>query len=190
MKNRLLICVIGGSGSGKSTLENEIVLIDGFSKAISSTTRQKRDGEVDGREYYFLSDAEFDKLKNDNKLLENVEFAGNKYGLSVDEMFKNEDHLVFVVETGGLRQILNYVELNSIDITPVVVFMDITDKERFKNMLKRGDNPVSIQERFKHDNISQDFKKSGIKSDIKVSKLTESTTETVIKDIQEFLKLI
>jgi len=188
---KLLICIVGGSGSGKSTLEDEIIIHDSFSKAISCTTRTKRDGEHNGREYYFLSDDEFNEAKANNELLENVTFAGNQYGLSKHEFNKNNDNLVFVVEPNGLNQILNYIDTsNDMNIKPIIIYMDIPEKERFKNMVKRGDNPIDIQERLKAETIIEDFEKFGFNPDIKVSKLNENVSEIVMEDIYKIIEIL
>lgn len=190
MDTKVLVCIVGGSGSGKSTLEDEIIIHDGFSKAISTTTRERREGEHDGREYYFVSTKQFDELLSNNELLENVSFAGNNYGLSKSEFYKNNDHLVFVVEPNGLDQILKYIETNKLDIAPLIIFSDITEKERFKNMIKRGDNPVKIQERLKAETIVDDFKEFGFTPNIKITKLTPNTSEIVMEDIYKFINLL
>ena len=190
MKNRILVCIIGGSGSGKSTLEDEIIIHDGFTKAISTTTRARRDGEHDGREYHFVDIPTFENLQKDNMLLESINFAGNYYGLTTNEFNKTTDHLVFVVEPNGYIQITKYISENNISVTPIVIYMDIPEKERFKNMVKRGDNPIAIQERLKAETIVSDFKKFEIKHDIRVTKLHSSIIETVMADIYKAIDLL
>ena len=59
---------------------------DRFAVARSATTRQRRDGEVDGREYFFLSDAEFQRLVDAGEFLEHVGYAGGRYGTLVSEV--------------------------------------------------------------------------------------------------------
>ena len=190
MKNRILVCIIGGSGSGKSTLEDEIIIHDGFTKAISTTTRARRDGEHDGREYHFVDIPTFENLQKNNMLLESINFAGNYYGLTTNEFNKTTDHLVFVVEPNGYMQITKYISENNISVTPIVIYMDIPEKERFKNMVKRGDNPIAIQERLKAETIVSDFKKFEIKHDIRVTKLHSSIIETVMADIYKAIDLL
>ena len=190
MKNRILVCIIGGSGSGKSTLEDEIIIHDGFTKAISTTTRARRDGEHDGREYHFVDIPTFENLQKNNMLLESINFAGNYYGLTTNEFNKTTDHLVFVVEPNGYMQITKYISENNIPVTPIVIYMDIPEKERFKNMVKRGDNPFAIQERLKAETIVSDFKKFEIKHDIRVTKLHSSIIETVMADIYKAIDLL
>lgn len=187
---KLLICIVGGSGSGKSTLEDEIIIHDGFRKAISHATRAKRDGEHNGREYHFVSEEEFASFVDNNEMLENVSFAGNSYGLSKKEFDKNSDHLVFVVEPNGLEQITKYIDDNKLDVQPLIIYMNITEKERFKNMVKRGDNPVAIQERLRQETIIEDFQVLGVEPQITVSKLTEGISETVVEDINKYIELI
>jgi len=71
----------GPSGVGKSTVAAELrrrhpdIWI-----SVSVTTRKPRPGEVDGREYHFVDEREFDRLVAAGELLEWAEFAGNKYG--------------------------------------------------------------------------------------------------------------
>jgi len=80
-KNSRLTVLSGPSGVGKSTVVAELrrrspeIWI-----SVSVTTRRPRPGEVDGREYYFVSRAEFDRMVSAGALLEWAEFAGNKYG--------------------------------------------------------------------------------------------------------------
>ena len=183
---QLLICIVGGSGSGKSHLENELCEIDGYKKAISHTTRLKRDGEVNGREYHFMSDEEFASLE----LLESVTFSGNKYGLSVSEFNKTENHLVFVVEPNGLNQIKKHIKDNDLPIVPITIYMDIKYKDRFKNMVKRGDNPIDIQERLANETIVEDFIEFGNKPEIVVKNLNEKTSKVVKEDIDEIIKIL
>jgi len=190
MKDKILLCIVGGSGSGKSTLEDKIIIHDGFTKCVSTTTRTRRDGEHNGREYNFVTQTEFDRLINENKLVEHVTFAGNSYGLTVDEFEKNDNHLVFVVEPNGLKQIMKYISKNELNITPFIIFMDITEKERFKNMVKRGDNPISIQERLKAETIVEDFKNHGFEPAVRVSKLNPTIDETVMEDIYKAIQII
>lgn len=187
---RLLIAIVGGSGSGKSTLEDEIIMHDGFRKAISYTTRDRRDGEHNGREYHFVTKELFDKSVKNNEMLENVEFAGNHYGLSKKEFEKNSDHLVFVVEPNGLNQILEYIDTNNLEVEPLIIYMDINEKERFKNMVKRGDNPVAIQERLKQETIVSDFAEYNIEPQIIISKLSDTMSETVVEDIYKYIDFI
>ncbi len=188
MKKRALICIIGGSGSGKSTLEDEIVIHDGFSKVISTTTRKKRDGEHNGREYHFVDIQTFKNIEAQNELLESIEFSNNFYGLTKSEFNKTTDNLVFVVEPHGFVQISNYIADNNLNIETIVVFMNISEKERFKNMVKRGDSPISIQDRLQNEKIVEDFNNFGIIPNIAVTTLNENTHKKIMNSIIKIIE--
>ena len=61
MSNNKIICVIGKAAVGKDTLVNELLKDNQYRKAISYTTRPKRAGEIDGKDYYFISLEEFNR---------------------------------------------------------------------------------------------------------------------------------
>ena len=76
-----LTVLSGPSGVGKSTVIAELRrCCPELWLSVSVTTRPPRAGEVDGREYYFVDDKEFDRMVAEGELLEWAEFAGNKYG--------------------------------------------------------------------------------------------------------------
>ena len=115
MKKRgLLIIMSGPSGVGKGTIREELMKKDDLNLhySVSMTTRGMRPGEVNGREYYFVSREEFDQnIKNDN-LLEWAEFVGNRYGTPRDkvEQMRNEGKNVMLeIEVNGTAQVLNKV---------------------------------------------------------------------------------
>ena len=67
--------VTGTSGAGKGTLEKELLSrMPELELAVSATTRERREGEEDGREYWFISDSEFDEKLTAGEFLEYVEF--------------------------------------------------------------------------------------------------------------------
>lgn len=166
-----IIVLIGASGSGKSTLEKGLVEFNPnqYYKAVSVTTRPIRveDGEKDGVTYYYVSPEEFDQ----QDLLESVEFAGNKYGLPASEIHSEKDTVV-VVEPHGAKQILEYIKEHSLEVEPLIVYFDIPEGIRRKNMLKRGDSLESVEKRLSADTIVQDWKESGLKADLTIKKLT------------------
>jgi len=184
MKTKLLICIIGGSGSGKSTLADEIIIHDGFSKVVSTTTRPRREGEHDGREYHFVDVETFKQMEKDDQFIETVYFSGNYYGMSKSEFFKNEDTLVFTIEPNGYMNVVKYIENHKLNMSVLVIFMDIPEKERFKNMVKRGDNPFVIQERLRTETIITDFKSYEITPDIRVVKLRPNIAVSIIESIK------
>ena len=77
----ILIVVSGFAGSGKGTLMKEIMeQYDNYALSISATTRKPRGTEVDGKEYFFKSVEEFEKMIAEGELIEYANYVGNYYG--------------------------------------------------------------------------------------------------------------
>ena len=85
--------VTGTSGAGKGTLEKALLVqIPGLALAVSATTRERREGEEDGREYWFISDEEFDEKLRAGEFLEYVEFPwGQRSGTLRSEIDRIQD---------------------------------------------------------------------------------------------------
>ncbi|MDQ8055367.1 guanylate kinase [Bacillus velezensis] len=113
MKERgLLIVLSGPSGVGKGTVRQAIFSQQDtkFEYSISVTTRNPREGEVDGVDYFFKSRDEFERMIENNKLLEWAEYVGNYYGTPIDyvEQTLQEGKDVFLeIEVQGALQVRN-----------------------------------------------------------------------------------
>ena len=107
----LLIILSSPSGAGKSTLAQRIKLWDAncvFS--ISATTRKRREGEQDGKDYYFISEDEFHKKVSNSEMLEHAEVFGNLYGSPISPVLYSIDNgkdVLFDVDWQGSQQIKN-----------------------------------------------------------------------------------
>jgi guanylate kinase len=91
----LVVVVTGTSGAGKGTLEKMLLarMPDMFELAVSATTRARRPTEEHGREYYFLSEREFDRLVEDDEFLEYVELPwGARSGTLRSEIDRIQGH--------------------------------------------------------------------------------------------------
>ena len=83
----LLVVVSAPSGAGKSTLcENVRAALPSASRAVTCTTREPRDGEADGVDYYFLGEEEFLARVESGEFLENAVVHGNHYGVLKSEL--------------------------------------------------------------------------------------------------------
>ena len=77
----ILIVVSGFSGSGKGTLMKKMLeTYDNYALSISMTTRSPREGEVDGREYFFTNKEDFEQKISENQLIEYACYCENYYG--------------------------------------------------------------------------------------------------------------
>lgn len=135
MKNKGLLLVISGfSGAGKGTVMKEIMKkYDDYALSISATTRLPREGEVDGREYFFKTVEQFKQMINENKLIEYANYVGNYYGTPKEYV---ENHL----ETG--KNVILEIEiqgaLNIKKLYPDAVLMFIMppDAKELENRLR------------------------------------------------------
>lgn len=110
MKNRGILAVVSGfSGSGKGTIMKELLQqYDNYALSISATTRQPREGEVHGREYFFLSKEEFEQLIKEEKLIEYAQYVGNYYGTPssfVEEQRNAGKDVILEIEVQGALQV-------------------------------------------------------------------------------------
>ena len=107
MDRGLLIVISGASGTGKGTVCKKLLADTPIVYSISATTRKPRQGEVDGREYYFLSVDEFKQWIADEKFLEYAEVYGNFYGTPLnkinEQLNRGEDVLLEIDVQGALN---------------------------------------------------------------------------------------
>ena len=114
MKKGLLIILSGPSGVGKGTIRRYIM--DNFnlklSYSISMTTRPRREKEVEGVDYYFVSNEEFDRNIKENNFLEWEEFVGNRYGTpkdKVEELRNKGKHVLLEIEVNGAKEVMSKI---------------------------------------------------------------------------------
>ena len=107
----LLLILSSPSGAGKTTLTRRLMVWDPAIRfSISATTRAPRPGEADGREYYFRSRAEFERMVAADEMLEHAEVFGNFYGspkAPVQAAMDEGRDTVFDIDWQGGQQIGN-----------------------------------------------------------------------------------
>lgn len=103
-----LLVLSGPGGVGKSTVAKKLREAGDFWVSVSATTRQPRVNEVDGHDYYFVSDDEFTRMVNADEFLEWAEFAGNRYGTpqeKVEEALLLGRNVLLEIEIAGAKQV-------------------------------------------------------------------------------------
>lgn len=101
--------ITGPSGVGKGTLIRELLQrVPDLELSVSATTRQPRDGEVDGRDYHFLTPEKFDERIEAEDFLEFATYSGNLYGTlrsEVERRLAGGHSVVLEIEVQGARQV-------------------------------------------------------------------------------------
>ncbi len=144
-KGRLVI-ISGPSGSGKTTICNQLMENSRIRRSISYTTREPREGEKEGIDYHFTKKSEFEKLIDENKLVEHAEYCGSLYGTPVEpikEAIKNGKIFILAIDVKGALQVMKKIsEVTSIFIMPPD---DETLRQRLRERLT--DSDIDIHKR-------------------------------------------
>jgi len=136
----IIVILSSPSGAGKTSLVKEISSNNNFSISVSHTTRKPRNNELDGIDYYFVTQNEFKKLISKKKFLEYAEVFNHYYGSSKDIVFKKLDkgqNVIFDIDWQGTEQIkqkkLKYKIITIFILPP-------SRKELFNRLLNRDLN--------------------------------------------------
>jgi len=105
----ILYIISAPSGSGKSTLVNELrSIVPNLDFSVSYTTRPPRGSEQNGREYYFVTRPEFERMLAEDKFLEHAEVFGNYYGTAcrfLDDAKRTGKDLLLDIDVQGAAQV-------------------------------------------------------------------------------------
>ena len=166
-----LFVISSPSGGGKTSLINKLFEDSrsmNFKKSISDTTRQKREGDINGRDYYFLSEKEFkDKIKKE----EYVEYAtvfGNFYGTSKNEIKTkyNNSNLVLELDWQGayaVKKLFDDAKLIFLvppsldDLKQRLIKRNLDSSESIENRLSEAKKEISKSEMYDFLVLNDDF---------------------------------
>ena len=126
MNKGILVVVSGFSGAGKGTVMKRLMeKYDGYALSVSATTRKPRPGEEDGREYFFRTRDEFEKLIEEDALLEYARYVENYYGTPrsyVEEQLQAGRNVILEIEIQGAMKIKEKIpEALLVFVTPPTV---------------------------------------------------------------------
>jgi len=180
MKNGLLIILAAPSGTGKSTICKELIKNNkNWNFSVSVTTRKPRDGEIDEKDYKFISNSEFEHFVKFGDFIEWEIVHGNKYGTLwsvVDDALDNKKVMILDIDVKGAMSIyeehpdetilifieppgLNIVEQKEI-LNERLVKRGNEQELAIKHRLKRFETEMEFKEKFSHHFVNENLKKT------------------------------
>ncbi|MBW4580114.1 MAG: guanylate kinase [Tildeniella nuda ZEHNDER 1965/U140] len=168
-----LIVLTGPSGVGKGTLLRSLIQRHPeLYLSVSVTTRSPRPGEIDGKNYYFVTRSTFERMVASGELLEWAEFAGNFYGTprhAVEEQIRDGRRVILEIELQGARQIRqNFPDALQIFILPPSL-LELEDRIRSRaqdseeaiiRRLQRARTEINAADEFDTCIVNDDFAKA------------------------------
>lgn len=174
-KGRIII-ISGPSGVGKKTIIDKFINKPELNLcySVSMTTRKPRDGEIDGVDYYFVSNEEFTKKIQNNEFLEWAEFSDNKYGTPLKKVFEKIDEgknvilEIEVVGAMGVMSKLNKTSYNSIFIVPPSIeelerrlkFRNTETPEKIKKRIERAKVEINTTDSYEYVVLNDDAQRA------------------------------
>ena len=145
----IMVILSSPSGAGKTTITKKIQQkYQSFKISVSHTTRKPRPNEIDGVDYYFVSQEKFKKLVSEGKFYEYAKIFDNYYGTlkeTVNEMIKKND-IIFDIDWQGTQQLSKFKNLKLIKIYLIPPNKD----ELRERLIKRNqDSPQEVERRYK-----------------------------------------
>ena len=156
-EENIVIFIVGGSGTGKSTVAEEMVKRGLFEKVTTCTTRNPREGEIDGVHYHFLNKEKlFDLYKNDELIEDPTEFSGNYYGCPKSSLMIGKP-VVAIIEYEGVKKA--FENLKNENIKPYYVFLEPLSEKEIKNRLstRKGATEKELKERLAAREIEKEW---------------------------------
>ncbi len=158
MSGKLLV-ISGLSAAGKGTIAKELVSrFDNYVLSISATTREKRGGEVEGKDYFFVSADEFTKMIKNSELLEYANYVNNYYGTPkkyVEEMIRDGKNVILEIEMQGALQVKKIYK----DAVLIFFLPKDAKTQRERLVYRNRETAEQIEERVRQSLIDAEYAK-------------------------------
>ena len=148
----MIYIITGPSGVGKNTIIEAMSTDLDFYFSVSHTTRPQREGEVDGKDYHFVTEEEFKSLVDENLMIEYEQYGGFYYGTSKKEILKESNIILLDLEVNGATKLLSENE------EFIGIFIDIDDYELVKRLKNRGHDQNFIDKRMQLASLQREKK--------------------------------
>lgn len=206
-KRGALIVVSGFAGSGKGTITKELIKrYDNYKFSVSATTRNPRPGEVDGKDYFFVSREQFENMIEKGELLEYTEYVGNYYGTPksfVEKMLNEGNDVLLEIEyIGAFNAKKVFPEAVLVFLTPPSV-QEVYNRLKGRNTeteevilkrIARGKEEAGIMDKYDYIIVNNDIEESiaELHNTVQCSKNAALRNKSFIEELKlefdEFLK--
>ncbi len=150
----LMLVLSSPSGAGKSTIARNLLRDDpSISLSVSVTTRARRGSEIDGKDYHFISEDEFELMRDNNKLLEWAEVHGNFYGTPFEPVQAAMDEgrdMLFDIDWQGALQMF---EAARADIVSIFILPPSMEELRNRLIRRAEDSEDVINQRLENSRV-------------------------------------
>ena len=199
-KDGIIVVLSSPSGAGKTTLVKKIAEENNFNISISHTTRKPRTNEVNGKDYFFVSEEEFENLIKNKEFIEYAKVFENYYGSSKKKVFENlkkGENVIFDIDWQGTEQIkkqqLSYKLVTLFILPPSKTELfnrlrnrDMKDKNIVEKRMKQFNDDIEHWKNYDfvviNDNLEKCYKEIITYIHKKINKLDTEYDENKIKD--------
>jgi guanylate kinase len=141
----MLVVLSGSSGVGKNTIIQALLKkYNDFGTYVTCTTRNKRDGEVDGINYHFLTDKEFNDKISSGDILEHEDIHEHRYGTSKQEILNSLNKYKVVIKDVGVEGAFN-LKNKLKDIKVVTIFLTNTKEVLKQRLIGRNEKDIELR---------------------------------------------
>ena len=179
----MAIIIFGKTASGKSRIVDELVK-QGYKKIVTTTTRPTRKGEIDGVDYNFISEEEYEQLINTRYFAEWKKYDTAEgvwyYGSPLDEISRSDNKSIVILTPDGYRDIKDELDDH------IAIYIYANNKTIRSRLSNRGDKKEEADRRIKQDN--KDFKDAEFLADRIFYNNEDKNIGDLVDEICKYLK--